>query len=402
MRPHEEYLSMNHRLTACSCTSIRRSTVFLLALAGFSLLGVGCGNGNLTSPYVSPQTRQLDSSLVIGPSVARELGYRVDWQYATAGKNLKLLTVQHDSVFALDENNYLTRIDREDGTRVWRIPISYPLAEIQGVTYLPDYNRVLVISGGDLFVLNASDGSQIARQHLEKIANTEALSFGDQIIYGSRNGQLIWHSHAIAFQSSGYQIANSIKLMPLNLGRVILVTGNDGELVVIDASSASKYWSKKLLDGVVAQPAITDSAIYVAGLDQHIWAFDLVSGRNLWRYLTESPLTDSPVVIGDLVFQQVPAKGLICFKALPISKPGGEIVWSDPNVAGNVVTTRRENLIIWNQDNKQMDVLTSQRGGHVSTINLPFVDKLMTTSTVEGDLYAYHRDGRVVRLVPRN
>ncbi len=402
MRPHEEYLSMNHRLTACSCTSIRRSTVFLLALAGFSLLGVGCGNGNLTSPYISPQTRQLDSSLVIGPTVARELGYQVDWQYATAGKNLKLLTVQHDSVFALDENNYLTRIDREDGTRVWRIPISYPLAEIQGVTYLPDYNRVLVISGGDLFVLNASDGSQIARQHLEKIANTEALSFGDQIIYGSRNGQLIWHSHAIAFQSNGYQIANSIKLMPLNLGRVILVTGNDGELVVIDASSASKYWSKKLLDGVVAQPAITDSAIYVAGLDQHIWAFDLGSGRNLWRYLAESPLTDSPVVIGDLVFQQVPAKGLICFEALPKSKPGGEIVWSDPNVAGNVVTTRRENLIIWNQKNKQMDVLTSQRGGHVSTIILPFVDKLMTTSTVEGDLYAYHRDGRVVRLVPRN
>jgi len=393
---------MNHRLTACSCTSIRRSTVFLLALAGFSLLGVGCGNGNLTSPYISPQTRQLDSSLVIGPTVARELGYQVDWQYATAGKNLKLLTVQHDSVFALDENNYLTRIDREDGTRVWRIPISYPLAEIQGVTYLPDYNRVLVISGGDLFVLNASDGSQIARQHLEKIANTEALSYGDQIIYGSRNGQLIWHSHAIAFQSNGYQIANSIKLMPLNLGRVILVTGNDGELVVIDASSASKYWSKKLLDGVVAQPAITDSAIYVAGLDQHIWAFDLGSGRNLWRYLTESPLTDSPVVIGDLVFQQVPAKGLICFEALPKSKPGGEIVWSDPNVAGNVVTTRRENLIIWNQKNKQMDVLTSQRGGHVSTIILPFVDKLMTTSTVEGDLYAYHRDGRVVRLVPRN
>lgn len=397
---------MNHRLTARSCTSICRSTVFLLALAGFSLLGVGCGNGDLTSRRyisdVSPQTRQLDSSLVIGSTVARDLGYRVDWQYPVAGKNLKLLTVQHDSVFALDENNYLTRIDREDGTRVWRIPISYPLAEIQGVTYLPDYNRVLVISGGDLFVLNAPDGSQIGRQHLEKIANTEALSFGDQIIYGSRNGQLIWHSHAIAFQSNGYHIANSIKLTPLNQGQLIVVTGNGGELVVIDASSASKYWSKKLLDGVVAQPVIGNGAVYVAGLDQHIWAFDLGSGRNLWRYLTESPLTDSPVVIGDLVFQQVPEEGLICFEALPRSKPGGEIVWSDPNVAGNVVTTRRENLIIWNQQNQQMDVLTSLRGGHVSTINLPFVDKLMATSTVEGDLYAYHRDGRVVRLVPRN
>ena len=172
---------MNHRSPALTYAAIRRSTVFLLALAGFSLIAMSCESSNLTSdgePYVSPQTRQLDSSMVIGTTVARELGYNVDWQFAAAGKNLKLLTIQSDSVFALDEDNYLTRIDREDGTRVWRIPISYPLAEIQGVTYIPEYNRVLVISGGDLFVLNASDGSQIARQQLDKIANTDALSFG--------------------------------------------------------------------------------------------------------------------------------------------------------------------------------------------------------------------------------
>lgn len=396
---------MNHRLTARTSPSIRRSMVSFLSLAGISLLVAGCGSSGSISgsgTFASAQISQFDMNLVIGSRVARELGYKVDWQYATAGSNLKLLTVQHDSVFALDEDNYLTRIDREDGTRVWRIPISYPLAEIQGVTYLPDYDRVLVLSGGDLYVLNAADGSQVARQHLEKVANTEALPFGDQIIYGSRNGQLIWHSHAIAFQSNGYQIANSIKLTPLRIGQLIIVTGNDGELAVIDASSASKYWSKKLLDGIVSSPVIGNDVLYVAGLDQHVWAFDLGSGRNLWRYLTETPLRDSPVVIGDVVLQQVPGEGLICFEALPRSKPGGEIIWSAQDVAGNVVTTRRENLIIWDQKNRQLDVLTALRGGHVSSTSLPLVDILMTTSANEGDIYAYHRDGRVVRLVPRN
>ena len=396
---------MNHRLTARTSPSIRRSMVYLLSLAGISLLAAGCGSSGSISgsrPFVSSQSSQLDLNLVIGSRVARELGYEVDWQYAAAGSNLKLLTVQHDSVFTLDENNYLTRIDREDGTRVWRIPISYPLAEIQGVTYLPDYDRVLILSGGDLYILHAADGSQIARQHLEKVANTEALPFDDQIIYGSRNGQLIWHSHVITFQSNGYQIANSIKLTPLRLGQLIVVTGNDGELAVIDASSASKYWSKKLLDGIVTSPVIGNGVLYVAGLDQHVWAFDLGSGRNLWRYLTETPLRDSPVVIGDVVLQQVPREGLICFEALPKSKPGGAIIWSAKDVAGNVVTTRRENLIIWDQKNRQLDVLTALRGGHVSSTSLPLVDILMATSTKDGDIYAYHRDGRVVRLVPRN
>ncbi|MCZ6836394.1 MAG: PQQ-binding-like beta-propeller repeat protein [Planctomycetota bacterium] len=376
-----------------------------LLLAATALLASACGGQRVDTRRETtyfPASADIENSLLVDPSRAREIGYRVDWQYPVAGPNLKILTVQGDSVFTMDENNYLTRIDREDGTRVWRIPISYPLAEIQGITYMPSIRRVLVNSGGDLFVLNASDGSQIERQKLLKIANTESVPFGDYIIYGSRNGQLIWHSHKVAVEHSGYQIARSIKITPEYRNGLIVVIGNDGEIAAIDASSATKHWDKKLLERIVAAPTIGRGAVFVSGLDQSIWAIDIGSGRIIWRYLSESPLTDSPVLIDDQLYQQVAAEGLICFEALPFDKPRGQIIWSNPDISGTVLTQRRENLICWDAEKREFQVITSIRGGHVTTLHLPGLDKITCTDNVDGEIYASNKGGRVIRLVPRN
>jgi outer membrane protein assembly factor BamB len=402
---------MNHFLRNDRFLKSRHPVTLALwgAMAGGAALVGGCnsGNGDSTAqPRTPAQTaaslQNIEQQMVIGPTAARDLGYRVDWQYPVAGPNLKELTVQFDSVFALDQNNYLTRINREDGTRVWRIPVSYPLAEVQGVIYLPDYGRVIIMSGGELFILNASDGSQLAKQRLDKIANTAPVAYGDQLIYGSRNGQLIWHSHAVAFQSAGYQIAQSINIQPVLRGNVIVTVGNDGEIMTLDASTASQFWRKKLLDGIAVPPTVGGGAVYLAGLDQHLWAYDLATGRNLWSYLTESPLTTSPVLIDDHVFQQIPREGLVCFDALPLGNPRGVIEWSAADVTGSVVTQRREELITWDQASQRLVTLTSLRGGFISEMRLPQVQRMFATNVVDGDIYASSADGRVVRLVPRN
>jgi hypothetical protein len=52
---------------------------------------------------------------LIGPTAARELGYRIDWQFAGAGTASKHFEVQGDSVFVLDSRNVLMRLDRQRG-----------------------------------------------------------------------------------------------------------------------------------------------------------------------------------------------------------------------------------------------------------------------------------------------
>ena len=377
----------------------------ILGMAALTMLvASGCGSpaAMRDEPFAPAQTQDPDASLLIDPAAAREIDYRVDWQYPVAGRNPKHLSVQQDSVFVMDESNYLTRIDREDGTRVWRIPISYPLAEIQDVVYLPRHQRVLVISGGDLFVLNASDGSQVERQRLEGIANTAVVPYGDSVIYGTRHGQLAWHSHMMSVQHRAYQIAVSIVVPPAVRGNVIAVVGNDGELAAIDANTGASFWKKKLLADVVAAPAIGESAVYVAGLDQYIWAMDINTGRNIWRYLTESALTHSPVILDDRLCLQVADQGLMCFEALPYDRINGVILWTNPDVSGTVITRRRENLVCWDAAGRTLQVITAARGGHVTTLELPKVNRLITSGLVEGELFASSANGKVVRLVPRN
>ena len=93
----------------------------------------------------------------------------------------------------------------------------------------------------------------------------------------------------------------------------------------------------RLLDQVACKPVIGDGLLYVAGLDQYLWAYDLNSGRTQWSVLTTAPLTASPTLVGDRLYQQIPGAGLTCFNAAPLDRPGGEQFWQAAAVTGSVV-----------------------------------------------------------------
>jgi len=342
---------------------------------------------------------QADKSHVIGPTLANSMDYRVAWQNEDIGRNLKLLTVQGDSAYGLDEKNYLTRIRVDDGQRLWRTQVAAPIEEIIGLNVVG--KNVCLTTGGELLVLDGATGGQIGKQPFEKIANTWPVEYGQFLIYGSRNGQVIWHSHQIAYQWRGYAVAQSIQVPPVLVNDYLVAIGNDGMVMVLNAATATQYWSKRLLDKVVAAPAADQNAVYVASTDQHLWAYDISSGRNLWRVLTESPLTDSPTLIGNRVYQQIPSEGLVCFNAMPLDSPGGERIWASKGLKGNVITKRRDDVLVWDAPAQKLHFLESKRGAITKTIDLPQANRLIVAGKDLTDLYAVNNDGRLVRLVSR-
>ncbi|MHC5023642.1 MAG: outer membrane protein assembly factor BamB family protein [Planctomycetota bacterium] len=342
----------------------------------------------------------VEARALVGPRAARDLGYRVDWQAPGSGHRLKLIVEEGDSVFALDERNFLTRLRREDGQRVWRIPVAKPIDEILGVTYVPIIERVYVTLGGSILVLDSATGSQVGRQYLEKIANTGPVIAGQFMLYGSRNGQLVWHAYDIGYPWRAYEISPSIKLMPDARNGLVISIGNNGRIMALRIDSATQVWDKRLLDGVVAPAVVSDQAVFVASLDQHVWALDLGSGRNIWRYLTESPLTESPVLIDDRLLQQIPGEGLVCFNALPIEAPGGQVLWRAGDVAGNAVVQVQGTLLVWEAGGREMTVVDPAGGAVIRRIALAKVDRLVRTSPRSRVLIAASADGQLVRLVP--
>ncbi len=385
-------------------------------LCGGVVLAGGCNGPSSSTPTAgrtvaattlggSSDRSVADDYYLIGPLAARDLGYRIDWQRRTlisANSGIKTITVQGDSVFVMDGRNFLSRLRREGGEQLWRVPVADALDEIHGITFMPRMERVFITSGGVVLVLDSDTGSQIAKQRLEQIANTEPIVSGQFFLYGARNGQICWHSYLVGHQWRGYQVSQSIQLTPLLVDGAVIVVGSDGRIMVLDAGFASQIWSKKLLDVVTAPPAAGSRQVYVAGQDQHLWAFDLDTGRNTWRYLTEDPLSEGPVLLGDQVYQQIPREGLVCFEAEPVDAPDGVVVWKASQVRGSVVGRRAGNLLVWDKEQRRLELVTAEQGAVALRLDLPGIKFLLTNTRQSTDLFAAGNDGRVVRLVPRN
>ncbi|NNF44430.1 MAG: PQQ-binding-like beta-propeller repeat protein [Phycisphaerales bacterium] len=356
-------------------------------------------------PLRGPEPRsvadEVELQYVIGPAVARTLGYRVDWQYPSTGTPLRLCEVSGDLVFTLDQRNFLTCLQREDGDRRWRVPTTQAVEKIFGITYVPEAERVYLTTGSDLLVIDTASGALLDKQRLQQIANTAPVRVGPFLVYGSRSGQAVWHSYQLGSYWRGYQIAQSINLPPVYADGHVVLVGQGGRIMSLRADSATQAWSRRALASVDAPPVAGGGAVYVASLDQHVRAYDIGTARSpLWEYLTESPLSESPVLVGDFVYQQVPSEGLVCLEAQPFDSPGGVVAWTAPEIKGSVVAARGANLLTWAPESRRLAVLDARYGAIAERLFMPQVAHL-SAPVPDGDLFAIGTDGRVCRIVPR-
>jgi outer membrane protein assembly factor BamB len=394
------------------------SVAFAALLALMLLIAGGCasteeagdssGASSAAPSSESPDTladaaKFVRDHYLVNPETARELGYRIDWQFPSSGRPLKHVVVSDDSVYTLDERNFLSRIRTEEGARVWRVPVASEVEEVLGVTPVPGVDRVYVTTGAAVLVLEIETGSLIDRQKLSKIANTAPVVSGPFFIYGSRSGELVWHSYLLGSYWRGYQIAPSISVAPVIDDGYVVTVGNDGRIMSLIADSASQVWNYRALEPIVARPAIGDGAVFVAGLDQYVRAYELAEVRTpIWEYLTESELTESPVLIGGRLYQQIPSEGLVCFEALPINEPGGVVVWRAEGVGGSVVTSLDDRLIAWDGNAHRLEIIDDRLGSLIEGLEMPDVEAIRSVDVNRGDVYVIGADGRLLRLVPRS
>ena len=385
---------------------MKARTILLVGVSGIIVAGViSCtptgGLSHRRTATFGSSTVDLERDYLIGYQSARKLGLRINFQTQThpqEGSGIQQLSVQADAIFVLDGVNFLTRLRRSNGQRLWRLPVAGRLDIIQGINYQPVTERVFLTTTSDLLVLDDDTGSMIDKQRLGRIASTAPVVFGEFFIYGSRSGQIVWHSSAVGYQWRGYQVSPTIRVAPLLVGGVIVVTGSDGQVMVLDAASAAGIWNKRLLNEVAAAPTTDNELLYIAGLDQYLWAIDIANGRTRWKYLAEVPLDSPPMVLDGQLYQQIQGTGLHCFVARPLDAPGGEILWTAPDINGDVIGAHGRRLFVWDSDDRVLAVVDAARGGVMTTVPLPDVRHMYMLDS--GELYAAGDDGRVIALAP--
>ena len=96
---------------------------------------------------------------------------------------------------------------------------------------------------------------------------------------------------------------------------VIVIPGQDGGIEGYRASDGSHLWThpvgENLYDmvsgwrngrGTTATPAITDSVVYIGSLDGNLYALELGSGTELWRWELGTPIASSVATMGNMIY----------------------------------------------------------------------------------------------------
>jgi hypothetical protein len=121
-----------------------------------------------------------------------------------------------------------------------------------------------------------------------------------------------------------------------------VVSGTDGVIRSFRAADGAALWSKpvgvEIYDmepglrkarGTPGTAAITDSTVWVASLDGNLYALDLATGAERWRWGFGVPVASSPAVSGNMLFLAAEDEHLYGFVA------------AEPVVGASLGTDRR-------------------------------------------------------------
>ena len=364
----------------------------------------------------------------------QDAGYRIDWINQPTSQGLYLPTITDNAFYSIDNADFVSKYDIDSGEWIWSAPVGNKTYKIQSINEFPTLRRTYVLSEGGVFVIESSTGNYPSNVDsttsnnsqffpLNAIANTAAISFNGQMIYGSTNGNTIWFNPAIGFTASKYEIGSSVAITPTlvrgirtkdGIMRTAIVSAStDGTVIATDAKEVQQLWTIKLLDSVEAPVAfstnstvvndeeIPRTSVFIAGTDHYLRSVDLHTGRPRWKVLTESSLEDSPFVAGNTLFQRIPNVGLASYNAFPNSFNGTQN-WIAETITGTpITTTKTGKLVCWDEDLRLLQIVDTRKGGIVSTLPIPQAKSVISNDPTNGSLFITNDSDMILRLDPR-
>lgn len=361
-------------------------------------------SGQTPAEIVAAKRSPLDEQYVIGPTAADRLGYRVMWDISPRLNDVvELARLDGDSLFLVDADNSVTRLMRSNGAQTWLRPIGTLTDSVLGVNRA-SFNGVdviLALTQGDVHVFETGNGVQRDRQPLDRTANTAAILFGPALIYGSLNGQLVWHHYELSSYMGGTTLHGAVSAPPALLGDVVVGVSDQGHVLAVEAGNHMRMWSKMARSQIVAAPALNQEAVYVASLDQHLRCYNINNGQVMWDHLHSGPLTQPPVLIADKLLLQTPDMGLVCYEALPYADLDGNILWNNEEAKGTVIGRHRGRLFAWDARSHTFEVLDEGSGGVIDRVQLPKAEKVLVSEFDSGEIYVIAENGQTTKIVPR-
>jgi outer membrane protein assembly factor BamB len=327
-----------------------------------------------------------------------KLGYRRDWTgfpFVSGGGRIASVKPAADGIIVQESGSTVTLLNTNTGSVRWSNTLAGPLTKFVGNERATDPNRgdvVLSASESELYILSALTGNQITHQSFSRVINTDPILAGDLAISGTALGELQGHSMGLGLRMWGFDTGSSIDFRPAIVGGILGVVNRSGGVYFLTAEG-SLLGRYAMWAGVSTAPVSDGSLLYVASLDQSIYAFT-PTAQVVWRVRTSKPLVHQPAVEGDTLWCTT-SDGLTAFDT-----SNGSVRWTSPTVEGVVIGARRTNLVV--RTDGGVALVDRASGDLVDRVPTPGVISITTDQFDNGTLYLATTAGTIVRLNPKD
>lgn len=280
---------------------------FMLTMVAAALLG---GDGSLVSDA------QLDS-----------LGMYRYWQAEiplASHDSIDVAYLADEALYVVTEGGSVFAIQADVGLIRWADKVTERDYRIQRPTHLLNDDGtgpVIIPTTTRTFVYDRFSGDLLQSFAPDFAAGGPAVGLADRAYFGSADGRV--YSLLLNCSTSNrpikiwtVQTDGPITTAPvLYNGTELLFASQSGTVYSCHASDKTLNWAVHLGGGVVSDPVVDESAVYVASLDRSVYKLDIETGKRKWRFQMTKELMTGPVVSAKTVFQFCPEQGLVAIDA---------------------------------------------------------------------------------------
>ncbi len=239
------------------------------------------------------------------------------WEFDTEGeidsgaafyKSLVLFTSQDGALYALDAATGELKWKYETGDQLRCTP-----AVVDNRTFLGGCDGKLHVvnldtgmAAGEPFALGNPTGSTPAI-----VGDIGYLStYGGQVLaFGWKDLSQKWlfHDAKLAQEFAVSVAATADVTVAVAKNRKVLGLDHSGKLL----------WEANLKKRADVAPVISDSRVWIAATDSRLYALDLKTGQEKWKYEFSGPLRSAPAIVSGRLVLGTDNEGVVCFAAKP-------------------------------------------------------------------------------------
>lgn len=354
------------------------------------------GNSSATQNGKPANTAQ---GIDINHEAWAKIGYRLDWiGYPFGGKNRRVsvigMAIRDDAVVLQEKSSTVTLLEASNGANRWSLDVASPLTKFVDLRFDPaDPSQVLIASETEFFTLDVATGNFVGRDDFQKVVNTAAVYDGNLAVFGTAAAQVYAHNRVTGLSAWGFGLSATVDANPVHVGDQAIGLVSQGGEVTFLTPQGQLLGRARIFGGLNTNPIADDQRMYVAGLDQSLWAF-APTGQLAWRFRTPAALTVQPSVHDNVVYCDIPGSGLTAFDAST-----GSVLWLAKDTSGTVIAHRNGRLLAW--DGKAMTTLDPRDGSVVERFEVPGIQRIQTDHFTDGMLYLVSTRGVVARMITR-